>query len=87
MTKQLQELEKKLLRAERRKFGDQSRQIAAIRAALFPNDNLQERVENFLPYYARLGKSFFDTIYECSPVLEQKFILLELKEKKVGFEV
>ncbi|KIC93680.1 bacillithiol biosynthesis cysteine-adding enzyme BshC [Flavihumibacter solisilvae] len=87
MTKQLQELEKKLLRAERRKFGDQSRQIAAIRAALFPNDNLQERVENFMPYYARLGKTFFDTIYECSPVLEQKFVLLELKEKKVGFEV
>ena len=54
--KALQELEKKLLKAEKRKFGDQRRQIHTIKSALFPFDSLQERIENFMPYYAKWGK-------------------------------
>jgi len=79
MVKQLQELEKKLLRGEKRKFADQSRQIGAIKAALFPNNNLQERVENFMPYYAKYGPEFLQWIYDCSPVLEQQFVVVTLK--------
>lgn len=78
MVKQLQELEKKLLRAEKRKFADQSRQIGAIKTALYPNNNLQERVENFMPYYAKYGPEFLQWIYDCSPVLEQQFVVVTL---------
>ena len=81
MVKQLQELEKKLLRGEKRKFADQSRQIGAIKAALFPNNNLQERVENFMPYYAKYGPDFLQWIYDCSPVLEQQFVVVTLKDQ------
>lgn len=69
-------LEKKLLKAERRRFGDQQRQLAALKAELFPHDNLQERVENFMPWYAALGQGFLHDLYRHSPVLEQQFVVL-----------
>lgn len=76
----LQELEKKLLRAERRKFADKERQLKAIKEALFPNDNLQERVLNFMPYYARFGKQFFDMLYAQSAPLQKDFGVITLKD-------
>jgi bacillithiol biosynthesis cysteine-adding enzyme BshC len=76
----LQELEKKMLRAERKKFGDQQRQIQTIKAHLFPGNNLQERVENISYYIARWGWGFIHTLYENSPCLEQEFVVLSEKE-------
>jgi len=75
--KPLRELEKKFLKAEKRKFEEQERQIAQLRSSLFPLGNLQERVENFIPYYARLGKSFIELVYRHSLALEQEFSMLE----------
>ena len=72
----LQELEKKMLRAEKRKFSDHQRQIHAVKSALFPNAGLQERHDNMSPYYAKWGKSFLHTILENSPALEQEFVIL-----------
>lgn len=69
-------LEKKLLKAERRKFGDQQRQLAALKAALFPHDNLQERIDNFLPWYAAMGPQFIQELYKASPALQEEFIVL-----------
>jgi bacillithiol biosynthesis cysteine-adding enzyme BshC len=83
MVKQLYALEKKLLRAEKRKFADQSRQINAIKAALFPNNNLQERVENFMPYYAKNGPEFLQVIYDHSPALDQQFIVVSIAASSV----
>lgn len=74
--KELQELEKKMLRAEKRKFGDQQRQIAALKEALFPGNGLQERVENFSGFYARWGKAFLEKLLDASPALEQEFTIL-----------
>lgn len=74
--KPLQELEKKLLRAERRKYEVEKRQISAVKKALFPNNSLQERVDNFMPYYAKWGKDFIKTIYVHSLTLEQQFIVI-----------
>ncbi len=74
--KQLKELEKKMLRAEKRKFEDQSRQLETIKKELFPNNSLQERVENFMPFYAKWGTEFIHAIYKNSLTLEQKFVVL-----------
>jgi bacillithiol biosynthesis cysteine-adding enzyme BshC len=76
-SKPIRELEKKMLRAEKRKYADQSRQIEAIRAALFPFNSLQERIENFIPFYAKWGSTFIDMVYTHSHGLEQEFVLLE----------
>jgi bacillithiol biosynthesis cysteine-adding enzyme BshC len=77
--KPLQELEKKLLRAERRKFEIQKRQLNAVKSALFPNNSLQERVENFMPYYAKWGEEFIKMIYDHSLNLEQHFGVITTK--------
>ncbi len=73
MLDKLKSLEKKMIRAEKRKFADQFRQLQNIREALFPNNTLQERKENFLPYYAQYGPRFIEWLHDESPALEQKF--------------
>jgi bacillithiol synthase len=69
-------LEKKLLKAEKRKYGDLQRQVHSLKAALFPTGGLQERVENFMPWYAQYGPAFMDELYAHSPALDQDFIIL-----------
>ncbi len=76
-TRPLYELEKKMLRAEKRKYKDQLRQIQAVKAALFPGNSLQERRDNFMPYYAMWGSAFIDLLYENSPAIPGAFVLLE----------
>jgi uncharacterized protein YllA (UPF0747 family) len=72
----LNNLEKKMVRAEKRKFEVQRNQILKVKSELFPIEELQERVENFIPYYARYGKEFFQKIYEYSPTLKQEFTVI-----------
>jgi bacillithiol biosynthesis cysteine-adding enzyme BshC len=78
--KGLNTLEKKLLKAERSHFEAHQRQIRVIKNALFPRGSLQERVENFMPYYAAYGKELMDRLYEYSKPLEQQFCILTLPD-------
>ena len=75
----LQELEKKMLRAEKRKFTDQQRQITSIKEHVFPGNGLQERHENVGYYYAKWGRDFIHKLYEHSLNLEQEFVILREK--------
>ena len=75
-TYRLKELEKKMLRAEKRKFTDQQRQIHAIKDNLFPGNGLQERIENIGYYYAKWGREFIGKLYEHSLGLEGEFVVL-----------
>ena len=71
-------LEKKMLSAERKKFEAQQRQLQKLRKELFPNNNLQERVVNIMPFYAAWGKNFIEMIFDNSKGLDQEFgIILE----------
>ena len=74
--KQLEALENKMLRAEKRRFETQQRQIKKIKTELFPLNGLQERVENFMPYYAKFGKGFIDNLFENSLIFQQMFCVL-----------
>jgi uncharacterized protein YllA (UPF0747 family) len=74
--KPVAELEKKILRAEKRKFADRRRQIHALKAELFPLNSLQERIENFMPFYAKSGNAFLDLLYTHARLLEQDFTIL-----------
>lgn len=75
----LQELEKKMLRAEKRKFAGQEGQIHAIKEQLFPGNGLQERRENLSYYYAKWGKDFIKKLFESSLSLEQEFVIIQEK--------
>lgn len=72
----LNALEKKMLKGEKRKFEAQQRQIKKIKSLLFPSGELQERVENFMPYYSRFGKDFIKVLYENSLTFQQRFCVL-----------
>lgn len=75
--KTLDKLEVKMLRSEKRKFDSQQKQLRKIKSQLFPNNNLQERVENFMPFYAKWGEEFIKVIYHSSLTFEQEFCVIE----------
>ncbi len=76
--KDLKELEKKLIRAEKRNFEVQQRQLHKLKEELFPKNGLQERVENFIPFYATYGQQFIDCIVEKSGSFNQEFGIMLL---------
>ncbi|HEX6915774.1 MAG TPA: bacillithiol biosynthesis cysteine-adding enzyme BshC [Chitinophagaceae bacterium] len=76
--KPVAELEKKMLRAEKRKFETANRKIVQLKHQCFPGEGLQERVENIAGFYARFGKEILYRLYEHSPALEQHFTVLTL---------
>jgi bacillithiol biosynthesis cysteine-adding enzyme BshC len=79
--KSIGKLEHKFLRAEKKKFTWQTDQIRQIRSKLFPAGSLQERKENFLPWYAQEGPAFFDRLLAAlNPVSDMLLILEEGKE-------
>ena len=77
--KKIEALEKKMLKAERKKFEAQQRQLRKLKAQLFPHNNLQERIENILPFYAKWGTAFIEMLCENSSGLEQEFCIVEEK--------
>jgi len=75
----LQELEKKMLRAEKRKFTDHQRQIHTIKEHLFPKNGLQKRIDNFMYYYANWGEDFIQQLYKNSLSVEEEFVVITEK--------
>jgi bacillithiol synthase len=55
-------IEGKLMKSEKQKHETSLNQIRNIAQKLFPNGGLQERVDNFLPYYIKYGEVFFDVL-------------------------
>ena len=66
-----------MLRAEKRKMAVQVEQISKLKSALFPNESLQERYDNFMPFYLQHGQEFFDTILEAIDATGGKFLVVE----------
>ncbi len=74
--KKVDALEKKMLRSAKRKFEAEQRKIHKIKTLLFPNDGLQERVENIAGFYAKEGAGVINKMYEDSLALEQAFTIV-----------
>jgi bacillithiol biosynthesis cysteine-adding enzyme BshC len=79
----LKELEKKMLRAEKRKHEVTGKRIQKVRNALFPNTGLQERYENVIPYIAQYGPEVIDCIHRSSKPFTEGFCILDLNVKEV----
>jgi len=69
-------LEKKLIRAEKRNHATRLTQIDSIKADLFPNDSLQERTENFGLFYVKFGQTFIDELIRHFQPLDFEFTVL-----------
>lgn len=74
---QLESLEKKMLRAEKKKTQTTMSRIERLKDSLFPNNSLQERVENFMEYYLLLGPEWMDTILNGIKPFDAAFLLIE----------
>jgi bacillithiol biosynthesis cysteine-adding enzyme BshC len=71
--KSIGKLEHKFLKAEKKKFGWQTEQIRNLKTRLFPANSLQERKENFMPWYVQQGPAFFDLVLEHLDPLSDQF--------------
>jgi len=77
--KTLQNLEKKLIKAEKRNHNDALLAIKNIKDELFPKGVLQERSENFGSFYAKYGEHFIDSLIDSLKPLDFKFTILREK--------
>jgi len=72
-------LEKKLIKAEKKNYHTRLEQVDHIKADLFPKDSLQERSENFGLFYVKWGQEFIDELIKNFEPLEFKFTVLTEK--------
>ena len=76
--KGLENLEKKLLKAEKRVHADKLERILLLQNELFPNQSLQERKANFSEFYIDYGSSFIEKLLIKLKPLESEFKVLVL---------
>ena len=76
--KGLDNLEKRLLKAEKRKYADEMERLFNLQNALFPNQSLQERKENFSSFYNEIGVEFIEQLRSTLNPLETNFTILEV---------
>ena len=74
--KGLDNLEKRLLKAQKRKLKDQVTRMTEIQNELFPNQSLQERNQNFSELYLELGENLIPTLMDALKPLKLEFVVL-----------
>lgn len=72
-------LEAKLLKAQKTKEEAAVNQIRKLKEGLFPNDTLQERYANFIPWYLKHGAGFFKAIAEHNTPTAKQFTLVRFE--------
>lgn len=69
-------LEKKLIRAEKRNHVTRLDQIDHVKHHLFPKNSLQERTDNFGLFYVKWGQSFIDELISHFQPLDFEFCII-----------
>jgi bacillithiol biosynthesis cysteine-adding enzyme BshC len=76
--KGLEHLEKRLLKAQKRKLEDHLQRALLLQKELFPNSSLQERYANFSFFYQEFGLTVIDKIAANLNPLDMRFTVIEL---------
>lgn len=79
--KGLDHLEKRLLKAQRRKLKDEVSRITALQNELFPNKSLQERQVNYSEMYLEYGEDLIPALIENLNPLELQFKIISFEKK------
>ena len=79
--KSFEKLEQKLIRLEKQKHQNALNAIAKIKQQLFPKTILQERYDNFIPFYLKHGDNFIEILKESFNPLDANFVVLSPKIK------
>ena len=74
----LENLEKRLLRAQKRKLSDEVERLTKLQNALFPNKGLQERNTNFSEFYLVYGDTLIPNLLDTLDPLNGEFLILTL---------
>lgn len=75
----LRAIQGKLVRAEKQRQETSVNQLRKLKDKLFPDGSLQERYDNFIPYYAKHGKEFISMLKQSLDPFEFKMILLDVE--------
>src|SRR5690606_30409431 len=73
----LDNLEKRLLKAQKRNLSDELDRVKNIQNQLFPNQSLQERQLNFSEFYLEYGEGLLNLLKENLDPLDANFTVLE----------
>ena len=76
--KGLQNLQKRLLKAEKNRQKDVVDRITQLQNEILPNQSLEERQRNFSEYYLAYGSSFIKALKGALKPLQLEFTVLEL---------
>ena len=77
--KGLDMLEKRLLKAQKRKLKEILDRVVLLQNELFPNQSLQERQANFSEFYMEYGDQFTQQLMLNLQPLKQEFLILNLE--------
>ena len=75
--KGLEHLEKRLLKAQKRRMKDETDRVRVIQNELFPNQSLQERQANFSEFFLLYGPELKKNLFNELDPLAQRFAVLE----------
>ena len=70
-------LEKRLLKAQKRKLSDQVQRLTKLQNELFPKQSLEERIRNFSEVYLELGDALIPMLLESLKPLRLEFSIVE----------
>ena len=76
--KGLKNLEKRLLKAEKRVHADITERIGQLQDELFPNQSLEERTRNFSELYVEYGTSLIEELKSCLNPLQIQFQIVKV---------
>ena len=79
--KKLALLEKKMIRAEKRKQKTSIDRIQAIKGSLFPKNSVQERVENFSEWVGAYGWDWVEAVLQNSTTLNPGFTIITITKE------
>ena len=74
--KGLDNLEKRLLKAQKKKYRETLDRVIDLRVSLFPKESLQERVDNFSEYMIESQGQFIDTLVKHLSPFDFRFVIL-----------
>ena len=74
--KGLDKLEKRLLKAQKRKFSEELERVIHLQSELFPNGILQERFSNFSDFYLLKGKTLISELVSDFNPFDYRFVIV-----------
>ncbi len=76
--KGLEHLEKRLLKAQKRKYKDIIDRVHLLRSDLFPHESLQERQTNFSEFYKDLGPKLIEILKDSLDPMDFNFTVINV---------